>query len=386
MKLHICVLTALASLSIGVPVEETLEALARRTYFYVGGHYENVTQPISGADTYLVGQMYVEMLVPRTERQRLPLIFVPGAGQTSTNFLNTPDGREGWASFFLNKGFTVYLVDPPQRGRSPYIAGYETGTVGGIPVTAVEQIFTAPEKFANAPSSYRQASLHTQWPGTGIRGDPVFDQFYASQVPLQRDPEISDRLMRPALNALIDKVGACVLVAHSQAGPYAWVAGDSRPNLVKGIVAIEPEGPPFRQLPGGPGGKPRFNGVTRLPLLYDPPVLNSTRDLKLAELPPPPGKENLYVTCTVQASPPRKLVNLAKVPVALVTGEASYHAPYDWCFIEYFKQTGVKATWLDLGRLGVKGNGHFPFLEKNNLASAKLVLAWMLKNVNGVVN
>ena len=37
MKLHICVLTALASLSVGVPVEDTLEALARRTYFYVGG-------------------------------------------------------------------------------------------------------------------------------------------------------------------------------------------------------------------------------------------------------------------------------------------------------------------------------------------------------------
>ncbi|KAL8755323.1 MAG: hypothetical protein Q9199_003720 [Rusavskia elegans] len=383
MKLHNFVLIALASLSF-CTAEETLETLARRTYFYVGGQYENVTQPNSGAGVFFVGQMYVEKLQPRHPSQSYPLIFVPGAGQTNTNFLNTPDGRKGWASYFLDKGFTVYLVDPPQRGRSPYVQGFETGTVGGIPVTVVEQGFTAPEKFTNSSTSYPQASLHTQWPGTGLRGDPIFDQFYASQVQLQRDIDISDRLMKNALNLLIDKVGACVLFAHSQAGPYAWVAGDSRPELVKGIVAIEPEGPPFVQLPGL-SGKARIDGVTRLPLLYDPPVLNITRDLKTVELPPPPCKEGLYVTCTVQASPPRRLVNLARVPVALVTGEASYHAPYDWCFIEYFKQTGVKATWLDLGRLGVKGNGHFSFLEKNNMESAKLVLGWMLKNVKGGV-
>ncbi|CAL8583242.1 hypothetical protein XPA_008873 [Xanthoria parietina] len=335
----------------------------------------------TAASVFFFGQMYVEKLQPLHQSQRYPLIFVPGAGQTSTNFLNTPDGRQGWASYFLEKGFTVYLVDPPQRGRSAYVQGFETGTVGGIPVTAIQQVFTAPEKFSNLSSSYPQASLHTQWPGTGLQGDPIFDQFYASQVQLQRDPEISDRLVKPALNALIDKVGPCVLFAHSQAGPYAWVAGDSRPELVKGIVAIEPEGPPFVQLPGL-SGKARIDGVTRLPLRYNPPVVNITRDLRLVELPPPKGKEDLYVTCTVQASPPRKLVNLSKVPVALVTGEASYHAPYDWCFIEYFKQTGVKATWLDLGRLGVKGNGHFCFLEKNNMESARLVLGWIMKNVN----
>ena len=273
----------------------------------------------------------------------------------------------------------MYLVDPPQRGRSPYDQGFEGGRVGSVSVTTVEQFFTAPEYFTNTSTSYPQASLHTQWPGTGLRGDPIFDQFYASQVQLQYDPEISDRLVKPALNALIDKVGLCVLFVHSQSGPYGWVAGDSRPKLVKGIVAIEPEGPPFVQVPGI-GGKARIDGVTRLPLLYDPPVVNISRDLQTVQLPPPPGKEILYIPCTVQAAPPRKLVNLARVPVALVTGEASYHAPYDWCTIEYFKQTGVKATWLDLGRLGVKGDGHFVFLEKNNLASAKLVLDWILTN------
>ncbi|KAL9632279.1 MAG: hypothetical protein Q9204_003858 [Flavoplaca sp. TL-2023a] len=378
MKLHHYLLAALTSPAASIAAEAS-EALARRTYFYIGGQYKDVPQPNNGTATVFVGQMYVEKLQPPRPSRRLPLIFIPGAGQTSTNFLNTPDGRQGWASYFLHKGFTVYLVDPPQRGRSPYDQGFEGGKVGSVSVNTVEQFFTAPEYFTNTSPSYPQASLHTQWPGTGLRGDPIFDQFYASQVQLQYDPEISDRLVKPALNALIDKVGLCVLFVHSQSGPYGWVAGDSRPKLVKGIVAIEPEGPPFVQVPGV-GGKARIDGVTRLPLLYDPPVVNITRDLKTVQLPPPPGKEKLYIPCTVQASPPRKLVNLARVPVALVTGEASYHAPYDWCTIEYFKQTGVKATWLDLGRLGVKGNGHFVFLEKNSLESAKLVLDWILTN------
>lgn len=351
--------------------------------------------------TVFAGQIYVEKLTARNPSRNYPLIFIPGAGQTGTvdqcpittialdretnlcpkNFLNTPDGRKGWASYFLTKGYTVYLIDPPQRGRSPYVPG-SAGVIGVVPVRSAEQQFTAPEKFPNISTAYAQASLHTQWPGTGLQGDPVFDRFYATQVQLQLDPNISDRLMKNALDAVIDRVGASVLIAHSQAGPYAWVAGDSRPALVKGIVAIEPEGPPFVQLPGRPG-QARVNGVTRLPLHYDPPVVNVTRDLKTVQFPPPAGKEGLYVPCTLQASPPRKLVNLATVPVALVTGEASYHAPYDYCFIEYFKQTGVKATWLDLGRLGVKGNGHFSFLEKNNLDVADLVLGWIRANVRG---
>lgn len=120
--------------------------------------------------------------------------------------------------------------------------------------------------------------------------------------------------------------------------------------------------------------------MTRLPLLYDPPVSN-IKELQTVRVPPPKGKD--YTACTLPKEPARKLVNLAKVPVVLVTGEASYHAPYDYCTIKFFKQTGVPITWLDLGSLGLKGNGHFPFLEKNSADVAALVLKWLGKNVDG---
>lgn len=31
----------------------------------------------------------------------------PRTGMTGTNFLNTPDGRLGWADYFLSKGYEV---------------------------------------------------------------------------------------------------------------------------------------------------------------------------------------------------------------------------------------------------------------------------------------
>ncbi|KAL8954001.1 MAG: hypothetical protein Q9222_000162 [Ikaeria aurantiellina] len=296
--------------------------------------------------------------------------------QQRGNFLNTPDGREGWASYFLRQGYTVYLTDPPQRGRSPWIPG--EGTIGAVSVDYVLKYFTSSEKYAR--SEWPQASLHTQWPGTGVLGDAVFDAFYASQLQLQLSAFISEDNAKPAYNALLDKIGPAVLVTHSQPGPYGWVAADARPNLVKGLIAIEPEGPPFVN-ETGPTGPARLDGITRLPLLYDPPVANISQDLKTVRVPPPEGKS--YTPCTIQAEPARKLVNLAKTPVLIVTGEASFHAPYDYCFQKYFQQTGVPFTWLDLGAIGVKGNGHFLFMEKNNLQIAGLAAQWLDKSVDG---
>ena len=238
----------------------------------------------------------------------------------------------------MKRGYTLYLTDPPQRGRSPYLPG--DGDQILVPAEYVEKYFTASEKFP--PFEWPQASLHTQFPGTGVIGDATFDAFYASQVELQSSAFVSDDNAKTAYNALLDKIGPAVLLTHSQSGPYGWVTADSRPKLVKGIIAVEPEGPPFRN-ESGPTGPPRLDGVTRLPLTYDPPVSNITTDIRLVVVPPPTGKD--YTPCTLQAEPARKLVNLADIPVVLITGEASFHAPYDYCFVKYAKNesfwTGV---------------------------------------------
>ena len=82
-------------------------------YFFVGGKYvDSKTGPI------MERQMYVEYRFPSKVSQKYPIVMIHGAAQTGTNFTGTPDGRKGWAEYFVEKGYAVYVVDQPTRGRS----------------------------------------------------------------------------------------------------------------------------------------------------------------------------------------------------------------------------------------------------------------------------
>lgn len=81
----------------------------------------------------------------------------------------------------------------------------------------VSDIFTDSQHNGN---QWPQAKLHTQWPGTGRKGDPIFDDFYRSQVQLQTDRFVSEEQNAQAYSALVDLVGECVVISHSQAGAY----------------------------------------------------------------------------------------------------------------------------------------------------------------------
>jgi len=158
-------------------------ALAEQGYFFVGGEYSK-----SKDGQIMTGQMYVQYQIPENRTQPYPVVMWHGGGQTGTNFMGTPDGRKGWGDYFLQRGYAVYIVDQPARARS----GYFTDTYGPTrrPSTgAMSSRFTAPER-ANA---YPQAKLHTQWPGTGVPGDPIFDQFFAKERRLRRETMGAER-------------------------------------------------------------------------------------------------------------------------------------------------------------------------------------------------
>ena len=46
--------------------------------------------------------------------------LVHGGLRSGTNFTGTPDGREGWATYFARKGKSVYVIDHAGRGRSGF--------------------------------------------------------------------------------------------------------------------------------------------------------------------------------------------------------------------------------------------------------------------------
>jgi pimeloyl-ACP methyl ester carboxylesterase len=346
-------------------------ALSTRDFFYIGGKYTGAK-----GNQVMAGQMYVEVLRPQKVVQKYSLVFFHGAGQTATNWMGTPDGRAGWADYFLEQGYVVYLVDQPARGRSPWHPS-ANGPLQMRPPSWVSQRFTAPE----VDPIWPQARKHTQWPGTGDKkgreGDPVFDAFYATQVEGLESAVETQTLVRAGGAALLDKIGPAIVVTHSQSGAFGWLLADARPKAVKGIVAMEPSGPPFRDAVFD-DDKNRAWGLTDIPITYDPPV-KSPAELAIVQEGKPDGPD--LARCWEQSDPPRRLVNLLGIPVVVVTGEASYHAPYDHCTARFLAQAGVANTHLRLGEQGLHGNGHMLMIEKNSLEIAALLNKWITGHV-----
>jgi pimeloyl-ACP methyl ester carboxylesterase len=352
--------------------EEPL-AIAKQGYFFVGGKYSTV-----GDKQVMNGQIYVEYQIPRKRTQAYPLVIVPGAAQTATNFDGTPDGREGWTQHFLRRGYSVYIVEQPGRGRSSYQPDTD-GTQAYPEVLRVQQRFTAPEKFNLWP----QARLHTQWPGTGTAGDPNFDQFFASQVPFVQRADVTQALNRDAIAALIDKLGPVILMTHSQSGAYGWEAVDQRPGMIKALIQAEPSAPPVHDVEflGAPewfrdGPRTRTWGLTAIPITYAPPAKDDS-ELTFERQEKADGPD--LARCWLQKEPARQLPNLQKLPIAIVTGEASFHGPYEHCVVKFLEQAGVRPTWLNLGAMGIHGNGHMMMLEKNSDQIADVIEKWVRK-------
>lgn len=150
-----------------------------------------------------------------------------------------------------------------------------------------------------------------------------------------------------------------------------------RPDQVKGIVQLEPSGPPFTLRPPF-GSDPAFAfGLTDLAIAYEPSAgVNASSIETVIE----PAIDDEHNECIMQKAPAKQLTNLARIPELVVTGEASFHAPYDYCTVKYLQQVGVKVDFADLGKEGIHGNGHMFFMEKNNLEIAELVYAWLEKH------
>jgi pimeloyl-ACP methyl ester carboxylesterase len=149
-----------------------------------------------------------------------------------------------------------------------------------------------------------------------------------------------------------------------------------RPDLVKGIVQLEPSGPPFTLRPPF-GNDPAFAfGLTDLAIAYTPSAGNKAERIETTV---EPAIDDNHNECIMQKSPAKRLTNLGKIPELVVTGEASFHAPYDYCTVKYLEQVGVNVEYADLGKEGIHGNGHMFFMEKNNLEIAERVYKWLEK-------
>lgn len=115
-------------------------------------------------------KMYVEKYTPREPKWAYPIVLVHGDFHTGKIWATKPDGKQGWAAFFINKGFTVYVVDLPACGRSIEFdqsivqwSKYASCTAK-LTRDNAEATCTAASKFQRWPGAHK----HTQWPGVSF--------------------------------------------------------------------------------------------------------------------------------------------------------------------------------------------------------------------------
>lgn len=269
---------------------------------------------------FTTGQMYVQYVKLEQSTKPYPVLLWHGGGCTGTSWETTPDGRQGWQMEFLRKGYDVYTSDAVERGRASW--------------SKFPEIYTSEPVFRNKKDSWEFFRIGENFASDANQRKP----FDASQFPVEFFDDFCKQIVprwtsnqdatNEAYQQYVDKVGPCVIVAHSQASEFLSETVLKMPEKIKAIVLLE---------------------------------------------------------ATSSAEP--TLENLAKIkniPYLYVWGDNLSSNPlwqkyqkntYDYYLAQ--KNYGCDVTWLDLPALNITGNGHFFMLEKNSNEIFSLVTNWL---------
>ena len=334
--------------------ENTAVKLADQGCFWVGVQRKKMSY-----GTIALGQQYVQYMIPAEKRYPYPVIMVHGGGGQGTHMMGI-GGRPGWVHYFVQAGYSVYWLDRPSYGRSPY----HPDALGPSHLPNVPPY----EPLVQTPVVFNTA----QWPGPGGMNDPVIDQFMACESGNVMDEAFHSDMVWHGGVELVDRIGPCILLTHAFGGFFGWGVADRRPNLVKGIFCMEINGNPFAaQL---------HWGLTASPMTYDPPVTDPSQFQLVEHKLPPDSPRPLVPSYKLQAEPAHKWKNLRGIPIGWLTTEfGGGGSPIP--NVEFLKQVGCSAEMVRLRDYGIVGNGNLMLLEKNNHEVFGVVRDWLDRKV-----
>lgn len=270
---------------------------------------ENVSVEINPNGEYVIESMYVQYFIP--VQTLFSVILVHGGGQTGAIWENTPDGRDGWLQFFLRNNIAVYIVDTVERGRS-----------GWCPFPA---FWPEEPELRNDTGTWFTFRL-------GEKGKPfdnlqfpmeAFDNMLTYNVPRWN---INLECSAKALSILIDRIGPCSIIAHSQGCGIAMQAIETTSSLIQKVVLIEPAN------------------------FFKPNISNSANPIDVMIL----FGDNLAQNTFWQS-----MKDLA----------ISY--------VQYLNQHQFHASLIELPTIGIHGNSHAMMLDRNNETVAQYILDWL---------
>lgn len=306
----------------------------------VGAKFVGYTsEPGDNGSLNVSNAMFVQYLLPANRRHAYPLVMIHGGGGQGTDWLETPDGRDGWADYFVADGWDVYVVDRPGHGRSQSNPSCRDGKVGVANSAIISRLSTSDKNV---------------WPGgEPTPTNPTVVAWTASGTTA---PYCGDVLAAQKISALLDQIGPAVLLAHSAGGGSTFRVPDLNAKNVVGIVAFEAAG----ANPVAPG----FNNAPSLITTWktEPALSQSFAAVDRGG-------------CPMQGDAPSKLVSFARVPIILVGSEKGL-ANQDAlkCQASVWQQAGVDASYVYLPDRGLKGGGHFAMAQLDTAKYAKVFI------------
>jgi hypothetical protein len=268
-----------------------------------------------------VEQMYVQYLVPEPTRAKYPLLMWHGGGVTGVCWDTKPDGAPGWMQYFFEAGHAIYVSDAVERGRASWSRFPEI--CHGEPIFRSKReawgtFRIGPEHGWHSDPASRVAFANGKFPVA------AFDQLARQFVPRWN---VNDEATLAAYLRELQLLGPSVLMVHSQSGVFAFAAAMALPDLVKGIVAVEPAGAP----PAGP-------------------ALDQLRD----------------------------------IPILILWGDhVDQHGiwreqqPASRAFARDLNGRAGKVEWIELPEIGIAGNSHMLMMDCNSDEIASLIQDWM---------
>ena len=334
--------------------DNTALRLADQGCFWIGVQRKKMSY-----GTIAMGQQYVQYMIPAEKRYPYPVIMVHGGGGQGTHMMGI-GGRPGWVHYFVQAGYSVYWLDRPSYGRSPY----HPDALGPSHLPNVPPY----EGLVQTPVVFNTA----QWPGPGGMNDPLIDQFMACESGNVMDEAFHSDLVWRGGVELVDRIGPCILLTHAFGGFFGWGVADRRPHLVKGIFCMEINGNPF-------AAQLRW-GLTASPMTYDPPVTDPSQFQLVDHQLPPDSPRPIVASYKLQAEPAHKWKNLQGIPIGWLTSEfGGGGSPVT--NVEFLKQVGCSAEMVRLRDHGINGNGNLMLLEKNNHEVFGVVRDWLDRKV-----
>jgi pimeloyl-ACP methyl ester carboxylesterase len=298
------------------------------------GTYDN-NRPTAAGQSFHGDHLYVFYQVPQN-RKALPIVMLHGAYQSGRSWETTPDGREGFQTLFLRRGFPVYLVDQPRRGR----AGNST-VAATLEPTPYDQLFFDQFRIGTWPAYFEGVQFD--------RKPETLEQFLRSVTPNTGPYDAG--VIADAMSALFARIGPAILFTHSQAGGPGWLTA-IRNSKVKAIAAFEPgSGFVFPQ----------------------------------GELPPP--MPSAAGTLSPEAVSLEDFRKLTRIPIVIYYGDNIPAEPTlrrgedNWrvrlamarLWVDAINYHGGDATLVHLPTRGIRGNTHFLMSDLNNAEIAGLV-------------